>query len=224
MKLRELESALGGVRVFERPKVALEQYPTGAHLAACMLHTMEASFGELEGAVVADLGCGTGVLSVGAALCGAAAVVGVDVDGDALEIAQHNIDEYECAGEVSLLQAPIGAGAPLPLRSGSVDVVVMNPPFGTKTKGADAAFLAAARALRPRAVWSLHKSSTRAFLDKYARKTLGFTEAEVVAEMRYDLPKSYRFHKKASVDIEVDLWRFELQTDDEEPSLLNSAI
>ena len=42
--------------------------------------------------------------------------------------------------------------------------------------------------------------------------------------MRYDLPKSYRFHKKASVDIEVDLWRFELQTDDEEPSLLNSAI
>lgn len=91
----------------------------------------------------------------------------------------------------------------------------MNPPFGTKTKGADAAFMAAARALEPRAVWSLHKSSTRGFLEKHALKTLGFSSAEVVAEMRYDLPKTYKFHKKASLDIEVDLWRFGLERDED---------
>ncbi|PKU49422.1 methyltransferase-like protein 5 isoform x2 [Limosa lapponica baueri] len=31
---------------------------------------------------------------------------------------------------------------------------------------------------------------------------------EVIAELRYDLPASYKFHKKKSVDIEVDFIRF----------------
>jgi len=29
-----------------------------------------------------------------------------------------------------------------------------------------------------------------------------------VLQLRYDIPKSYGFHRKASMDIEVDLWRF----------------
>ncbi len=32
----------------------------------------------------------------------------------------------------------------------------------------------------------------------------------MLAELRYDLPATMRFHKKKSVDIEVDLWRFEV--------------
>lgn len=31
---------------------------------------------------------------------------------------------------------------------------------------------------------------------------------EVMAELRFDLPATYRFHKQKSVDIEVDLIRF----------------
>ena len=31
---------------------------------------------------------------------------------------------------------------------------------------------------------------------------------QVLAELRYDLPSTYKFHKKASVDIEVDFIRF----------------
>ena len=31
---------------------------------------------------------------------------------------------------------------------------------------------------------------------------------EVMAQLRFDLPKTYKFHKKQSVDIEVDLIRF----------------
>ena len=33
-------------------------------------------------------------------------------------------------------------------------------------------------------------------------------DAQVVAELRYDLPATYKHHKKASVDIEVDFIRF----------------
>lgn len=33
--------------------------------------------------------------------------------------------------------------------------------------------------------------------------------AQVLAQLRYDLPASYAFHRTASKDVEVDLWRFE---------------
>lgn len=36
--------------------------------AACMLYTIHSTFDDIEGKVVADLGCGCGVLSIGAAM------------------------------------------------------------------------------------------------------------------------------------------------------------
>ena len=42
-----------------------------------------------------------------------------------------------------------------------VDTVVMNPPFGTRKKGADMEFLSAAMKVASQAVYSLHKTSTR---------------------------------------------------------------
>lgn len=33
-------------------------------------------------------------------------------------------------------------------------------------------------------------------------------KAEVLAELKYDLPSTYKFHKRKSVDIDVDLYRF----------------
>lgn len=48
--------------------------------------------------------------------------------------------------------------------------VIMNPPFGTKLKGADTAFLRAAAGLRPGRIYSLHKSSTRPHIAKVATR------------------------------------------------------
>ena len=48
------------------------------------------------------------------------------------------------------------------------DVVVMNPPFGTRSKGADMAFLQAAFGIAATSVYSLHKQSTRRHLEKFA--------------------------------------------------------
>ena len=88
------------------------------------------------------------------------------------------------------------------------DTVVMNPPFGTKhNKGIDMAFVKQGLALAQNAVYSLHKTSTRAHILKKASEDWG-VNAKVVAELRYDLPASYKHHKKASVDIEVDFIRF----------------
>ena len=57
---------------FAEPKYQLEQYKTSAELAAQVIFSVENAYGDIGGRLVADLGCGTGVLSVASALMGAA--------------------------------------------------------------------------------------------------------------------------------------------------------
>mmetsp|Transcript_4176 Transcript_4176/g.6155 ORF Transcript_4176/g.6155 Transcript_4176/m.6155 type:complete len:317 (+) Transcript_4176:25-975(+) len=87
-----------------------------------------------------------------------------------------------------------------------IDTVLTNPPFGTRKKGADVAFLRLAMSLQPKAVYSLHKSSTRDFLLATAEKWGWY--GHVIGELRYELPQSYSFHKKQRAFIAVDLFRF----------------
>ena len=47
------------------------------------------------------------------------------------------------------------------------------------------------------AIYSLNKTSTRAFIRRKC-KEFGL-EMDVVAELRYDIPQMYKFHKKKSV-------------------------
>ncbi|XP_029385888.1 rRNA N(6)-adenosine-methyltransferase METTL5 [Echeneis naucrates] len=205
MKLKELESCLQQVDVFEEPKILLEQYPTSPHIAACMLYTIHNTFDDIEGKLVADLGCGCGVLSIGAAMLDAGLCVGFDIDDDALGIFRRNAEEFEISN-LDLLQCDLCSLEP-DVYAQKFDTVIMNPPFGTKhNQGMDMKFLKAALTMAETAVYSLHKTSTRDHIQKKA-KDWG-AKMEVIAELRYDLPASYKFHKKKSVDIQVDFLRF----------------
>ena len=73
----------------------------------------------------------------------------------------------------------------------------------------DLRFLRTATRLARRAVYSFHKTSTRSFLQKTV-EGWGYT-FEVVAEMRFDIGNTYKFHKDKSRDIEVDLIRVSLE-------------
>ena len=188
---------------FAEPKVELEQYPTGAHLASRMLHMIHTDFDDLEGKLVVDLGTGCGALAIGAAVLGAE-VVGLDIDADALEVARANLGEFEEL-YADFVQQDVRRAADSGLKA---DTVLMNPPFGTRRKGADMDFLRVAATISAGAIYSLNKSSTRQHIHKVATEELGMEEADVLAQLRYDLPKSYRFHKLKTKDIEVDLWRF----------------
>ena len=55
MKLRELEQILEDVDDFSDPKINLEQYKTRPHLAACLLHSANQQYEDIEGKVVLDL-------------------------------------------------------------------------------------------------------------------------------------------------------------------------
>ena len=131
MKLKELEGYLQQVEVFDNPKVELEQYPTTPHIAAHMLYTIETTFGDIEGKLVGDLGCGCGVLSVGSSMLGSALNVGFDVDLDALNIASQNFSDFDIKN-AEFVQCDLVQMANSHRWSKVFDTVIMNPPFGTK--------------------------------------------------------------------------------------------
>jgi len=207
IKLKKLEEYLQSVDAFEKPKILLEQYITPSHIASNLLFTIQ-NYGDLYGKLVADLGCGTGMLSIGSAILGASHVVGFEIDKEALLIARNNIEEMEIS-TVDLVQcdvlsdlSPEGS-----LWYKAFDTVLMNPPFGTKKNaGMDMMFLKVATQLSRNVVYSLHKTSTREYIKKKTKELA--VEGEVIAELRYNIEGCYRFHKKSSVDIEVDVWRF----------------
>ena len=86
------------------------------------------------------------------------------------------------------------------------DTVLMNPPFGTKSnEGIDMRFLAAglAAVVPGGAVYSFHKSTTRDYiLNKFSSLSV-----QVLAEMKFRIPKMYRQHKKREVLVDVDFIR-----------------
>lgn len=60
-----------------------------------MLYTINATYDDIEDKVVGDLGCGGGILGIGAAILGSGHTVGIDIDPSALAIAQENCKEFE---------------------------------------------------------------------------------------------------------------------------------
>lgn len=221
MRVRQLESLLSDLAPFAMPKQNLEQYPTNAELAAGVLHHAMHAGDVGEGKTVVDLGVGCGMLSIAAVLCEASHVTGVDVDADALETCRENLEGFEPALEVDLVLADVIGGcenggssssgtssSSSALRRLRADTVLMNPPFGTRRKGADVAFLRAGFRIATGAIYSLHKSSTREHIEKVARTRFHAKKADVLAQLKYDLPATYAHHREKSVEIAVDLWRF----------------
>ncbi|POW17664.1 hypothetical protein PSTT_00427 [Puccinia striiformis] len=209
----------------DAPKIELEQYVTSAHLASRMIYTAHSNYDDIEDKRVLDLGCGCGILSIASNLLGSSYTLGVDVDPEALSIASANLKSISDTDpdldiSIDFLQADLSTHPihpfttifrkiPLSIDEDDepfFDTVVMNPPFGTKTRGIDIVFLEIACQMSKSTVYSLHKTSTRKYVSKKANE-FGF-EAEVIAEMRYDLPKTMKIHKHKTLDIAVDFWRF----------------
>lgn len=191
MMLNQLERMLSSIPPHPAPRVELEQYATPADLAAPLLFEARA-LGDVEGKRVADLGCGTGVFAIGAALLGAAEVVGVEVDAAALAVAREQARRLKAT--VEWVEADVAAW------EGRADTVVMNPPFGAQQRGADRAFLDAAFRAAP-VVYTLHNATTEAFVDAYAAKAgYGRTHAW---RLRFPLRHQYRHQERAVQVVDV---------------------
>ena len=210
MRQKNVESFLQRLETLQssgiRPDAwKLEQYATTPHIAASILTYIQTYYGDIEGKRVADLGCGCGVLSIGCALLGATQVIGVDVDKCSIDVMIENVKEMELESVVATKQADITA-SDLPVEH--IDVVVMNPPFGTKlNNGIDRVFIEQALKIAP-VVYSLHKSTTRDYWIQKVSKDLNCTVSPLMSVL-FNIDSQFKFHRKESKDIEVDLLKFE---------------
>ena len=56
-------------------------------------------------------------------------------------------------------------------------------------------------------IWKSSSFSMKSYVMKKAKEDWK-VDVQVLAQLRYDLPATYKHHKKSSVDIEVDFVRF----------------
>ncbi len=192
MKQRKLEMLLEEIEGFADPELELEQYPTPALLAAEILHFAYMQ-GDLETSVQ-DLGCGTGILAIGAKLLGAEKVAGYDVDLKAFELSKNNAEKLGV--EVDFVCSDISEV------TGHVKTTLMNPPFGARVKGRDRPFLSVA--LRTsEVIYSIHNRGSFAFIQKFIKPAV-ITHSYVA---KFPIKRTFDFHKKEREIIEVEIYR-----------------
>ena len=199
---RELEGELSTVDGFDDPAVELEQYATPAKLAATLVHLADLE-GDLDRPVV-DLGAGTGVLAIGAALRGAPRVIGLERDRAALETARANAADLGLGDAIDWIQAD--ATRP-PLADGDY-TVLMNPPFGAQRghEHADRAFLGRVSELAS-VSYSVHNDRSWEFVEAFSVDNGG--RATHAYQATIPLERQFPFHAADRKDQPVEVFRIE---------------
>ncbi len=195
-----LAIALSGLKGFEKPKVREEQYITEPEIAADVIW-MILMREQLNGKTVADLGSGTGILGLGCLLAGASKVFLVEKDENAMLTAKQNYEllksEGYKLGDAEFILSDINGFKE------KADIVLQNPPFGTKDKHADREFLEKAFSTAGK-VFSFHKTSTEQFVRAFAESS-GF-HIEGMLDFKFPLHHTQNFHTRRIHRIEVTLF------------------
>lgn len=195
---KQIEIILSKLIPYSNPKLKLEEYSLDSKSAAKILSVAGMIYNDVTNKRVIDLGCGTGILAIGAALIGAKHVVGIDIDEESINIAKKNA--WKVAVEVDYLVGDIK------LISSSFDTTLMNPPFGSWNRGIDVIFLMKALQIS-KVIYSLHKRSekSRKYLCRKIASLGG--KIEKIFELEIILPHTYTFHRKRKYHVKTDLYR-----------------
>ncbi|MFW6017940.1 MAG: METTL5 family protein [Halapricum sp.] len=198
-----LAQQLGVVAGFDDPRAPLEQYRTPPEVAASLVHTADLQ-GDIEDRTVIDLGCGTGMLALSAALRGPDRVVGLDLDPAPLATARDNERRVGTTSVVEWIRAD-ATRAPLPIEDATV---VMNPPFGAQAgnEHADRAFLETTAEIAA-VSYSIHNEGSREFVESFAADNGGEVTHAFAVEL--DLPRQFDFHESDSETIDAEAFRIE---------------
>ena len=197
MRKRQLEIALSQLHHSPSPDIAFEAYDLDPNAATEILFIAE-KYQDIADRTILDLGCGSGILAIGAALLGGKEPFGIDINKESIETARENARNLKV--HLDLVIGDIAAVR------GGFDTSIMNPPFGTRRRGTDIMFLQ--RALQhSKVTYSLHKmtKASRQFLLRAIEKMGGRVDA--VFELEIGIPRTYGFHTKRSYSVAADLYR-----------------
>jgi len=194
MKKSQLAIKLSQVEEFQQPKISLEQYITPPQLASDILHTAWMQ-GDIEGRKVVDLGTGTGIFAIGAALLGAKKIVAVEKDEAAIEIAKGNAESLGVKSEIRFVKADIEDFEE------NCDTVIMNPPFSVHSD-IDIGFIQKAVEIGE-SVYSVSHPGARKSIKDFVANSDHVLEA--LEEYEISLPPTYGFHTEENRETEIDV-------------------
>jgi len=195
----EIVELLEQLKLPINPDSSLEQYFTPPETSCEFL-----SYFDYDETVVIDLASGPGILGICTLLRGARKVYFVDIDTTAIELVKENYDflkeKFPEIGEAEFYSRDIA----IIKKSifSDVDIVVMNPPFGTteKNKKIDTVFLKKAMKLADKII-TMHKTVSKNFLLELIKEK----NFKVLQEKDFLFPiyKTYSHHAEDKVNIEV---------------------
>lgn len=193
-----LAVALSKLKGFSVHNILSEQYSTDSESAAEVVWSAY-MLNDIAGKIIADLGCGTGVLGVGCLLLSAKKVHFVDNDGNALKAAAGNLigfssDRYE------MHQSDVGS---INLKA---EVVVQNPPFGTKREHADRDFLLKAFSVA-NIIYSVHKQTSTRFVERLGSDS-GFKVTHIFP-LRLQIRQLHSFHRRRIYRVQAACYRLQ---------------
>ncbi len=227
-KKKHLEMILEKIPKHPNPKVELEQYSTPATIAADLLWNAY-GLGDIKDMNILDLGCGTGIFTIGSALMGARSSLGVDIDDESIALAkitQNTIfDEHDIDGaNANFIVGDINSFNSISdLLNDSdenkinnydssisrFDTLIQNPPFGSQEKGtrhADRKFMEFAVESAD-VIYSFHMKNTEEFVIDYYRDLGADVSHKLV--YKFPIPKIYDFHTEDSRDVKIVVLRVE---------------
>lgn len=154
--------------------------------------------GDINDKIIVDLGCGTGIFSIGAALLGAKKITGIDVDKESVHIARKFAEQNNLEIEFKIKNVK------------DVEIkcntVLMNPPFGAQKSNqkADREFIEKGFEIAE-IIYSLHLTKTIPFLEKM----ISSLDGTITHQKEYPFPIrwQFEFHKKEVIEFNVSLLR-----------------
>jgi putative methylase len=196
----KLAIILSKLNLFSNAKINFEQYPTDSEIAADVIWNAYMN-NDIKYKIINDLGCGTGILGIGCLLLGAKKVNFIDIDKDVINILKENLDTLNIdIKKYTIFNEDINS---FNIKS---DVIIQNPPFGSKNKHADKKFLQKAFSLS-NIIYSFHIAKTKNFLFKFSEEN----KFKVTHYWNYSFPlkKTMEQHTKKLLRIDVIALRFE---------------
>ncbi len=201
MNKKQLAILLSRIQSFYKPLIKLEQYQTDSEIAAEILWFSYLN-NDVSNKIIADLGCGTGILGLGALILGAKKVYFVDINKDAIKIAKQNLSFLE-----EILDKKFKAvfiNKEITSFDKKIDTVIQNPPFGTKIKHADKKFLEKAMSISGK-IYSFHKIESKNFIQKLTKEK--DFEIMSIMEFYFPLKQTFDFHKSRVRKVKVGCWQ-----------------
>ncbi len=183
------------IKLPTKPKVELGQYYTPFDFIYVIFEDIHSNFSErLEELTIADLGAGTGLISIILSLLGVKKIYAVEVDKDTAKIIKKNIKQVKEKFKMNIRNIEI-CNIDISEFEKRVDICVSNPPFGRRYIMEDRIFFNKAIEIA-NYIYFIIKKDDISFYEVYSKENnLNF---DVIYIGKYILPKIYKFHKKKS--------------------------